>query len=202
MSTEDIICVVREHRWLSADEQAKVLGDRGDCRQVLSLGGGKRLRQITRPDLEKLAREGTTVRFVFAFLLAEQRRNVVAMRADFRSALKRLERKGAVLADVESGLTTGTEGHRKAMVALADHMIGRHCQGKRSAKNGAVMRGRQLVEFTTQQLKDAKAIWRDTIEYPTWQSARDALAQIRSAKGEKFTSDRARRLWKARKSKR
>jgi hypothetical protein len=201
MSDLDAIGLVRDHRWLGAAEQAKRLEADG-CRVVLALDDTRKMRQATREDVEKFARKGTTFKLVHAFLLADTRkRRKVALKADFCAWLKRLvDKGGAVLKDVDMGLTT--ERHRKAIVAVADDMIARHCQGARSAVNGQVQRGRQLVEFTPQQLKEAKAIWRDTVEYPTWHDARTALAEIVSAKGEKFTTDRARRLWQSRKSKR
>ena len=76
-------------------------------------------------------------------------------------------------------------------------------RGRNSAANGRKnkSKGRSMVEFTPDQLREAKRIWRDTVEYPTWEAARDALAEIVTEKGEKFTTDRARRLWKSRKSK-
>lgn len=201
MSDLDAIGLVRDHRWLGAAEQAKRLEADG-CRVVLALDDTRKMRQATREDVEKFARKGTTFKLVHAFLLADPRkRRKVGMKADFCAWLKRLvDKGGAVLKDVDMGLTT--ERHRKAIVAVADDMIARHCQGYRSAANGKVQRGRQLVEFDAKQLAAAKAIWRDTVEYPTWHDARTALAAIKSAKGEKFTTDRARKLWQSRKSKR
>jgi hypothetical protein len=201
MSDLDAIGLFRSHRWLDDAEQVKRLEADG-CRVILALGGGKKLKAATREDVEKFTRKGTVLKLVHAFLLADTHtRYTIAMKADLSAWLKRLvDKKGAVLKDVDMGLTTAK--HRKAIVAVAHDMIARHCQGARSAANGQVQRGRQLVEFSKQQLADAKAIWRDTVEYPTWHDARTALAAIKSAKGEKFTTDRARRLWNSRKSKR
>lgn len=204
MSTQDIIGVVREHRWLTADAQAKQLKASG-CTRIVTLGGGsKRLPEFTRRELLQVARESTTVRLVYAFLLADpKRRGVGAARDDLVTVVSEIvDKRGGVVECLFGKLTTATPGQRTALVATAKEMIGRDKQGAKSAANGKRMRGRQLVEFTAAQLDSAKQIWRDTVEYPTWKAARDALAEIQTPKGEKFTADRARKLWRARKSKR
>jgi len=198
MSTEDIICVVRQHRWISADEQAKRFRESGECRIIVSLGGGRRIKEVTRSDLERFARDGTVFRFVYAFLLADPLRYVIAMRSDFEHAVRRLEKRGGAVEDLDSGLSTADEGHRRALMALAVHMIGRDRQGAHSAKNGKKQKGRPLADFTAAQLKEAKAIWRNVKDHPTWFDAGVALAEIVSPNGEKFTTARAHRLWQGR----
>lgn len=59
-------------------------------------------------------------------------------------------------------------------------------------------RGRPKADFTEQQMKDAKAIWRNVKDYPTWEDARDALSEIVSTSGAPFTTSRAFALWKRR----
>lgn len=199
MSKEDIICVVRDHRWLSADQQAKAFRERGDCRAIVSLGGGKRIAQVTRADIERMVRRGTVVRVMHTFLLAEPKRTSTAMRDDLNEAIGGIAKRGGFIEDVESGLTSAEKGHWFAMSARALELIGKHCQGARSATNGKRQRGRSLVEFSDAQLRDAKAIWRNVKDYPTWEDAGKALAEIRSAACEKFTTDRAFKLWKGRK---
>jgi hypothetical protein len=195
MSTEDIICVVREHRWLSAEQQAKRFRDSGECRVIVSLGGGKRLKQVTRSDLERLARPGTVFRFVYAFLLADTLRNVVAMRSDFEHAVRRLQKRGGEVEDLDSGLTTADEGHKKALMALASHMIGRDRQGARSAKNGIKQRGRSLVEFPPAVWEKAEAIWKNLIDFPRWEDVDEAFEKL----DPRFTRYRASRKWGPRK---
>lgn len=194
MNDGDIICVVRQHRWISADEQAKRFRESGECRIIVSLGGGKRIKEVTRSDLERFARDGTAFRFVYAFLLADPLRNVIAMRSDFEHAVRRLEKRGGVVEDLDSGLSTADEGHKRALMALASHMIGRDRQGASSAKNGKRQKGRPLLHFTAEQMRDAKAIWRNTKDYPTWDDA--AAAYSEQIPG--FTVFRANRLWKTR----
>lgn len=203
MNAVDIIGVVREHRWQSADAQAKQLRASG-CSRIVTLGGGsKRLPEFARKELLRAAREGTTFRLVYAFLLYDpKKRGAGAARDDLEATVDAIVRKGAAIECLFGELTTAKPGQRTALVAMAREMIGRDKQGAKSAANGKRQKGRQLVEFTKEQIEKARTIWRDTVEYPTWPDARKALAEIVTAKGEKFTADRAHKLWPLRKSKR
>lgn len=189
----DRIGVVRQHRWLSADKQAELLRER--CRKIVSLGGGK-LPQVEREDVEKLARPGTAIELVHSFLLADPKRKRTrgGMKADFRSALERLEKRGAVVVDVDAGICSGK--HRRAMLALVDKDIARSNQGAKSATNGALSRGRPTYEPTRDELKAAKAIWRDLIDHPEWSDADKAL---REQVNPRFTAWRAYDEWGGRK---
>ena len=189
----DRIGVTRQHRWMSADKQAELLRPR--CTKIVSLGGGK-LPQVEREDVEKLARPGTAIEFVHSFLLADPRRKKLrgGMQADYRAALARLEKRGAVVVDVDAGICSGK--HRRAMLALADKDIARSNQGAKSAANGARSRGRPTYEPTAEEKRDAKAIWRDLIEYPEWD---DADIALRSKVNPKFTAWRAYDYWRGRK---
>lgn len=189
----DKIGVVRDHRWIKADAQVELL--KGRCPKVVSLSGGK-VQQVTRDELAVLCRPETTVELVHVFLLAEPKRKRLSggMRADLRMALRQLEKRGAVVADVDSGLTTAKEGHKKALLALADQQIGRSNRGKQSALNGERSRGRPRKSFNAQQAKDARAIWRNTKDYPDWSAAQKAF----DADVPGFTTARAFRLWKGR----
>lgn len=204
MSDADAFGVVREHRWpgLTADEQAAILR-KTNLKAVYSLGGGK-LPTCTLADLSRWATApGRVFRVVHLFLLAEPAKHTPALRRRLQAAVNELvDKRGAVIEEVDSGLTTAKPGHRRAMMALAREMIARSCQGAKSATNGKQMRGRQLVKFSREQIAEAKRIWRDTVEHPTWEDAAKALSKIKSAKGEKFTVFRARKLFGERKSKR
>lgn len=192
----DKIGVVRDHRWMTADKQAEILDPR--CRVVLSLGGGKSKlidRHVDLDDLVMLAREGTQIELTHAFLLAEPRRKRLSggMRTDFRVALKKIKARGAEVFDV-----TAVIGSDQPVPFLAwvDAEIGRSNRGLASAANGEnSKRGRKPYEPTKQELKDAKAIWRDRIEYPEWPDADKAL---REQVNERFTAARAYDLWKGR----
>jgi hypothetical protein len=190
----DKIGVVRDHRWIKADQQAAILAPR--CRIVVALGRGAKAQEVSRDDLVRLVRPGTMVECVHAFLLAEprMRHRPGGMKADLRMMIGKLERRGAVISDVDAGLTTASEGHKKAMLALADHHIGRHNRGLKSALNGALSRGRPTYRPTKGDLAKAKAIWRNVKDYPEWKDAAAAFEQEVS----QFTTARAFKLWKGR----
>jgi hypothetical protein len=188
MSTDDTIGVVHEHRWCKSAEQVKRLEDDG-CRIIVSLGGGK-AKQVTFDELVKLSRPGTVLKFVHVMFLADVRKKgAKVVRASYRAREKKLiEERGAILKDLDSGLTTEQPGHRKAILALTDDLIARHAQGAKSAAVSQARKGRPLLTFTADEMKDAKAVWRNVKDYPTWDDAAAALP-------EKFTVHRAHRLW-------
>lgn len=187
----DKIGVVRDHRWIRADKQVERLAPR--CRIVLSLGGGK-VNQIERGALVTLARPGTVIELVHAFLLAEPKRKRLTggMRRDFRAALTAIEKRGAKVVDLEADIGSDK---RKAFLAVVDADIGRSNRGLSSHLNGAKSkRGRQPASFTAQQIKDAKAIWRNTKDFPDWEAAQAAFDE--EVPG--FTTARAFKLWRGR----
>jgi len=185
---------------MSADDQADAL--KGCSPQaVWSLNGGTKLKPCFDRDLLKWATApGRVFRVYHAFLLVEPTKHTRTMRDKFKALMRELvDKRGVVIEDAYAALTTAHPGQRKAMEAMAREMIARSCQGAKSAANGERMRGRQLVVFNKEQLKDAKSIWRNVKDYPTWEDAGEALAEIRTTTGEKFTTDRAFKLWKGRK---
>lgn len=133
--------------------------------------------------------------FVHAFLLAEPTRSRVrgGLKADFRAALARIEKRGGIVLDA-TGVVSSLK-HRKALLALVDSDIARSNLGARSAENGALSRGRPAYKPTPAELKDAKAIWRNVKDYPEWPDADKAL---REEVNPKFTAYRAYALWKGR----
>lgn len=192
----DKIGVTRQHRWLSADRQAELLRPRNA--RIVSLGGGD-VTRVAREDVEKLVRARTVVELVHAFLLADpaRKRTTGGMKADFRSALARIEKRGGVLVDVDAGICS--KKHRRALLALVDSDLARSNRGAKSATNGAQSQGRPAYNPTMAELKDAKAIWRDDIEYPEWD---DCDAALREKVNPKFTAWRAYDLWGPRTGKR
>jgi len=188
MSTEDAIGVVRGHRWINADEQARRLRADG-VRTVLSLGDSKRYPVISPSDLVRMARKGTVLKIVHAFLLVPPKRSTIEMKAYLGEAVRLLvDKHGGIIKDVGTGLTTERPEHRRAILAVANEMITRSCQGKRSAANGARDKGRPRLDFSAEQLKDAKAVWRNVKDYPRWEDAETALPEM-------FTTARAYKLW-------
>jgi hypothetical protein len=182
------IGVIRHHKWLSAAEQERILTPR--CRVVVSLGGGK-AKLVTLDELAKLTRPGDVIEFVRVFLLADPRKkNVVGgMKANLKAAIALLvDKRQGIISDVDTGLTTETPGHRKAIMALAEDQIGRSNKGLKSALNGAKSKGRPVADFTSQEVKNAKAAWRNVKDYPTWEDVAKALP-------EGFTTARAYKLF-------
>jgi hypothetical protein len=187
----DKIGVVRDHRWVRASEQVDRLGQR--CRLVVSLGGGS-VKQVDLESLVQLSRPGTLIELVHAFLLAEPKRKRLSggMRRDFRKALAVLEKRGATVVDVTADIGSNK---RKAFLAVVDADIGRSNRGLASEANGhKSKRGRKTLHFTAQQLKDAKAIWRNTKDYPDWEAAQAAF----DADVPGFTVHRAFKAWRGR----
>lgn len=187
----DKICVVRQHRWLAVDAQADRM--KGRSRVTVSLGGGK-VQQVDRDGLVKLCRPGAVVELVHAFLLADprQKNRPGGLQADFRRALALIERRGATVKDLDGAVGSGRQ--RKALLALVDKDIGRSNRGAKSAANGARSRGRPMAEFSAQQRKEAKAIWRNVKDFPTWEDAQKAF----DAEVDGFTTARAFKLWRGR----
>ena len=185
----DKIGVTRQHRWLSADEQAEILKPRN--RIVVSLGGGS-ARKIERKDLERLARPGTVIELVHAFLLADPRRKKLkgGLQADFREALDRLEKRGAKVVDVDGSVCSGKQ--RRALLSLVDSDLARSNRGAKSATNGAKSRGRPAYEPTEDEKTAAKLIWLDRKTYREWSDANKAL---RKQVNKRFTAWRAYGLW-------
>ena len=192
------IGVVRHHRWISAAEQERILQPR--CRFIVSLGGGK-AKLVTLAELAKLTRPGDVIEFVHVFLLADPRKKhaVGGMKADLKAAVALLvDKREGIISDAETGLTTATPGHRKAIMALAEDQIGRSNKGLKSALNGAKSKGRPKPDFTPQQFAEAKAVWRNLIDYPEWIDTKEPLKQIVSPNGIAFTPERAYTHWKRR----
>lgn len=184
---------------MSADDQADAL--KGcNPQAVWSLNGGTKLKLCFDRDLLKWATSpGRVFRVYHAFLLVEPAKHTRTMRDKFKALMRELvDKRGAVIEDAYAALTTAHPGQRKAMEAMAREMIARSCRGAKSAANGERSRGRQFVEFSAAQKKDAKAIWRNVKDYPTWEDAGEALKEICTTAGEKFTTDRAFKLWRGR----
>jgi hypothetical protein len=180
----DKIGVVRDHRWIKASEQRKRLEAEG-CRGILDFGG-----DASRSDVLKMACQGRVFVLVHAFLLAEPkaRSKKGGLKADLAAVFKELGKRGAAVKDMETGLTTQTPEHTKAILAVSYAHIARSNQGLKSALNGAKSKGRPMASFTPMELKDAKASWRNVKDYPTWGDVAKALP-------EGFTTARAYKLF-------
>lgn len=164
----DRIGATRKHRWLAVEAQAEQLEPR--CRTIVALDS------VSRDDLASLARPGTVVELVHAFLLADprMRRRPGGMQADLRRAIAQLAERGAVVADLHSGLTTAKAGHKTALLALADAQISRSNRGQRSALNGAKSRGRPRKVFPPEVLEQARVVW-ESRRLKTWADVKAKL---------------------------
>jgi hypothetical protein len=199
----DTIGVVRSHRWVSADVQRKRLQAEG-VRIIVELDGKN---AVERTAFERLVRQGTVVKFVHVFLLADPKaaHKKGGMFADFLAAMKRLVCKHpngreGVLVDLETGLTTGDTVKKRALMVHVKDQLGRIAKGSKSAINGRMNtdKGRRALEFTDAELRDAKAVWRNRVEYPEWEDAEDGLKAVHP----KFTRWRAHKMWGPRQPKR
>ena len=111
-TTEDILGVAREHRWMRLAEQQAQLKAAGS-RVVVVMGDGTsrdhgNCAPLTIKDLARLVRPGTVVKLMYAFLLSDP--NKKRSMADFEKSLALIvdERKGVVV-DVLTGLSTETK---------------------------------------------------------------------------------------------
>jgi hypothetical protein len=137
----DKIGVVRDHRWIKASEQRKRLEAEG-CRGILDIGG-----TATRADVVKMACHGRLFVLVYAFLLGEPkaRSKKGGLKADLAAIFKELGKRGAAVKDMETGLTSQTPEHSKAILAVSYAHIARSNQGLKSNLNGAKSKGRPSV---------------------------------------------------------
>lgn len=186
----DCVGLTRAHRWMRTG-QAKALREAG-CSQIVDLD------QHKLSDVLRLARKGRVLVLVYAFLLLPAKRSAAA----FERALEQIEAKGGAVKDLHTGLVSSDEPRKTAFKAVVRDQIARDRQGAKTGAIGKSNRGRQHKVFSPQQYAAAKAIWRDLIEYPTWDVTDAALAEIKTAKGEPFTRARAHRKWRGRVPKR
>ena len=185
MKQEDVIGVVRKHRWASVAEQRLRIQEDG-CRVIVDLDS------TPRDWLFTAIREGTVIKVAFAFLLSA-RKGAVAGLADYRAFADKIAKlpRGCFgyVKDLDTGLVADTAGTRKAMLAIVKEQLAKHGKGLRSHENGK--RGGQLKTFAAVEMERAEAVWGNTKKYPTWEDAAAALP-----KG--FSVWRANKLWKGR----
>lgn len=181
MQAVDSIGVVRDTKRLRASGQRRRLEEDG-CRVIFELG--TKAKQYSRSELELLVRHGTVIKLLHVYLLAEPKaqHKKGGCRADLLATMKRIEHRGGVIKDVDSGLDTGNPEHRYDIIALAADQIAR---GGRVQRDGL---GRPARKFTEAQETAAKLVWLDRRKYPEWSDCRQALP-----KG--FSPARAYKLW-------
>ena len=182
---DDAIGFVRDHRWLSAKAQTRQLREAG-CSKVFDLDAQDRA------DMERLAGR-RVVRLVYAFLLANPERTR-GMWADFLGSLARIEARDGVVVDMSTRLDSATQ--RAAFLDVVRGQVRRHNQGENPAERKGKP-GRKKVTFTRGQLRQARLIWKDVENFPTYDAAARELRKIKG-EGGFFSETRAFRLWRKR----
>lgn len=146
-TTEDILGVARDHRWMRLAEQQRQLKV-ANSRVVLVLGDakGRDAGGHTLTGILPIIRPGTVVLLTHVFLLAESRSQPGThgrtRRSTFDKALAAVEGRKGIVRDLLTGLSTETPAKRLALKALAYDQIARSNKGLNSAENGARSRGR------------------------------------------------------------
>lgn len=201
MSDDDHIGVVREHRWTSVKLQRERLKADG-CRVILDM------KDTTRAELFRIVRSGTTVKLFRAYYLADprNRKKKGGMREDALATFKRLCCKpptgqGAIVKDVETGLSTADPAQKTAIIALIKDQATRDGKGLKSIANGKKStKGRQPVDYEDDVKKDFYDVWHNRKLYPTWDACRAAFKELNKKHKLKhpFTVDRAYEIWKKR----
>lgn len=183
---DEAIGLVRAHRWASAAVQKQRLRGVG-CARIFDLDKEKR------SDMERIAGRRRTL-LVYAFLLANPDKTR-GMLADLVGVLERIKARGGTVVDVDSGLSS--EANEKAFRAVVADQVRRHNQGDKSADNHPKgTPGRQEDEFSRGDLRLAHHIWHNPVDYPTWDSAAEALKRIKATNtGRPFTKERAHKKW-------
>lgn len=141
----DTIGVVRDHRWMRAAEQKRHLQELN--RVTITIGdstGRNHYGGYALEDLIRLTRSGTVIQLMYAFLLANPTRKRVkgGLRGEFERVLKLLEKRGGIVRDVLTGLSTETKDKRRALILSVSDQIRRSSQGRSSEENGKRSKGR------------------------------------------------------------
>lgn len=187
MADDDAIGFVRAHRWATVAVQTRRLKEAG-CSRVFDLD------KHDRDDMERLAGR-RRVPLLYAFLLARPELSR-GMWADFLASLSRIEARGGVVVDLDTGLGSDSKAFRDVVRGE----IRRHLQGESSADNARQGKsGREPDRFSRGDWRKAREIWKDVATYPTWDAAADALATIKAENtNRRFTKERAYLKWGAR----
>lgn len=166
------------------------------------------MKDTTRADLLRIVRSGTTVKLFRAYYLADprNRRKKGGMKADAIETLRQLCCKppggrGAVVKDVETGLSTAEPAQKTAIIALIKDQATRDGKGLKSIANGKKStKGRVPVDYEDHVKKDFYDVWHNRKLYPTWDDCRVAFKELNKRHKLKhpFTVDRAYEIWKKR----
>lgn len=184
MTTEDAIGFIRPHARIGEKVQRSDLVADG-CRAIVV---------EDREALERMTRKGTVlkVRNIFLFTDPRSRGLKGGWRKDLLSFMGRICKRGGIIKDVATQLTTANPDHKMTLIDLAIRQLssnGRtvHLEKQRS--------GRRAMVFPEPVMSAAEKIWLDVRRYPTELEAGKAIAKI----DKNFSTARARKLWGPRK---
>lgn len=138
---KELFGVIRDHRWLRAGYQRKRLAAAG-CTVIRELDGKKDA--MDQAALIRMARPERVLVFCHAFFLADPNTRGArgTIKSNFDKTLAAIGKRGGIIKDLETGLTTEDPAHRRAIIALSHNHIGRSNKGLRSALNGSKSPGR------------------------------------------------------------
>jgi hypothetical protein len=184
LATEDAIGFIRPHGRIGEKVQRSALNADG-CRAIVL---------EDRDAIERMTRTGTVlkVRNIFLFADPAARRKAGGWRKDLLSFMARICKRGGIIKDVETQLTTAKPDHKFTLIDLAMRQLssnGRtvHLERQRS--------GRRAMVFSADVLNRCEKVWINTKRYPTEHEAAVAMKAI----DKDFSAARARRLWGPRK---
>ena len=183
-TTEDILGVARDHRWMRLAEQQKQLKVAGS-RVVVALGDGKGRdagKGIAFDQMLPIIRPGTIVLLTHAFLLAEARsqpgKHGKIRRSTFDKALAAVEGRKGIVRDLLTGLSTETKAKRQALVDMVHGQIARSNKGLNSAENGARSRGRPRQWFDAERRQIVWDEWHSSAHATNTDAANEASKRI------------------------
>lgn len=184
MATEDAIGFIRPHGRIGEKAQRSALNADG-CRAIVL---------EDREAIERMTRAGTVlkVRNIFLFADPKARHKTGGWRKDLLSFMARICKRGGIIKDVETQLTTAKPDHKFTLIDLAMRQLasnGRtvHLEKQRS--------GRRAMVFPAESMNKIEKIWLNVRDYPTEADAAEAIEKIEKD----FTTMRARREWGPRK---
>ena len=184
MSTnEDTIGVARDHRWMRLAEQQTRLQA---CSRVVIVIGDAKGRDFGKraphslESLVMLTRPGTVIQFMYAFLLADptKKRLRGGLRSEFERALKLIEKRGGIVRDVLTGLSTATKEKRAALLLSVADQIKRSGQGRNSEENGKLSRGRPRQWFDPERRKIVWEEWHSNAHVTNTAASEEASRRL------------------------
>lgn len=183
MTTEDAIGFIRPHPRIGEKVQRSALIADG-CRAIVD----------DRDALERMTRRGTIVkvRNIFLFTDPRSRGKEGGWRKDLLSFMARICKRGGIIKDTETQLTTANPDDKMQLIDLGIRQLSNNGRSLHLEKQRS---GRRAMVFKEDVTNKAEKIWLDVRRYPTEHDAGLAIAKL----DKNFTTTRARRMWGPRK---